>query len=312
MKLIVHNPCNEHTRYYRYYNFFWDKLTDKLKESHSVVENRYFEQAHAERFPIKLLDKQEILLMECEYLIENIDTEDIYVLSVSDELSHATLDLQNNPKLKKVFISQFYREKIASHVGTNIVKYSPWIYFHHDYSTNLLNWRTLRDKTSNYINKLFFRGSNLESRPILQYFNSQILTGPNSIGGSNPYFSDAINHIIGLSIAGRGEFCYRDIEYMAIGIPMMRFEYQSELYNALVPNYHYISIPYPEDMPKNNGLPTDRLGLKHHAEMIENKFIEISKNIELLKFISDSAKQYYNDYLSLESSLKLTLEALAI
>jgi hypothetical protein len=310
MNLKIHNPCNKHTRYYRHYNYFWDKLTDELKEKHSVLENRYFEKANSERFPVKLLDGTETLLMECEYLIENIDTGDIYVLSVSDDLSHATLDLQNNPRLKKVLISQFYRKKIASHVGANIKKYSPWIYFHSDYSVNLLNWRTSRDKISSYTDKLFFRGSNLESRPILQHFNSTILTGPNSIGGSDPYFNDAIHHIMGLSIAGRGEFCYRDIEYMAIGIPMIRFEYQSELYRPLIPDYHYISIPYPEDMPLNNGLPTDRLGMRQHAQMIENKFLNVLNDIEYLKYISDNAKKYYDNYLTLKNSIDLTLNLL--
>ena len=30
-KIIVHNPCNEHTRYFRMYNLFWDELTEELK-----------------------------------------------------------------------------------------------------------------------------------------------------------------------------------------------------------------------------------------------------------------------------------------
>ena len=34
MRLRIHNPCNEQTRYYRNYNLFWDELTDKLKEKY--------------------------------------------------------------------------------------------------------------------------------------------------------------------------------------------------------------------------------------------------------------------------------------
>lgn len=312
MNLLIHNPCNEYTRYYRYYNYFWDKLTDKLKEKYSIIENRYFEKANSERFNIKLRDGCQVLLMECEYLIENLDSGEIYVLSVSDDLSHAILDLQNHPMLQKVLVSQFYRKKIVSHVNSNITKYSPWIYFHSDYNVDLLSWRKKRSNTIDYINKLFFRGSNLESRPILQYFNSSIFTGPNSIGCAENYFNDAIKHSIGLSVGGRGELCYRDIEYMAIGIPIMRFEYRSELYHKLIPNYHYISIPYPDDMPTHNGLPIDRLGLKHHAEMLEDKFIEVSKDKDYLNFISDNAKIYYDKYLSLNNSIQLTLEIINI
>ena len=53
-KIIVHNPCNEHTRYFRDYNLFWDELTDRLKQKYTVVENRYFENAHKERFRVNL------------------------------------------------------------------------------------------------------------------------------------------------------------------------------------------------------------------------------------------------------------------
>ena len=310
MNLKIHNPCNEHTRYYRYYNYFWDKLTDKLKEKYSVSENRYFEKANSERFPVTLKDGSSTLLLECEYLIENLDTSEIYVLSVSDDLSHATLDLQNNTNLKKVLISQFYRKKIENHTHKNISKYSPWIYFHSDYNADLNYWRQKRQKVNSLNNKLFFRGSNLESRPILRHLNNKFFEGPNSIGGSDAYFNEAIKYAVGLSVAGRGELCYRDIEYMAIGIPMLRFEYRSELYKKLIPNYHYISVPYPENMPLDNGLPTDRLGLKEHSEMLLNKYLEVYKDIEYLQFIANNAQEYYLNYLSLDNSIRLTLEIL--
>ena len=312
MNLKIHNPCNEHTRYYRYYNYFWDKLTDKLKEKYSVSENRYFEKANSERFPVTLKDGSSTLLLECEYLIENLDTSEIYVLSVSDDLSHATLDLQNNTNLKKVLISQFYRKKIENHTHKNINKYSPWIYFHSDYNTDLSYWRQKRQKVNSLNNRLFFRGSNLESRPILKYFDNNSFTGPYSIGGSNNYFEDLINHTVGLSVAGRGEFCYRDIEYMAIGIPMLRFEYRSELYKKLLPDYHYISVPYPNNMPLDNGLPTDRLGLQEHSEMLLDKYLEVCKNTEFLNFISKNAIEYYDNYLAEKNSLLSTLEILGL
>jgi hypothetical protein len=53
-KIIIHNPCNEHTRYYRNYNLFWDELTDKLKTKFIVKENRYYEFANSRQFEIKL------------------------------------------------------------------------------------------------------------------------------------------------------------------------------------------------------------------------------------------------------------------
>ena len=53
-KVTVHNPCNEHTRYFRDYNLFWDELTDELKTKYDVTENRYNELANQQRFKVIL------------------------------------------------------------------------------------------------------------------------------------------------------------------------------------------------------------------------------------------------------------------
>ena len=63
-------------------------------------------------------------------------------------------------------------------------------------------------------------------------------------------------------------------------------------------------------MPLDNGLPTDRLGLKEHSEMLLNKYLEVYKDIEYLQFIANNAQEYYLNYLSLDNSIRLTLEIL--
>ena len=84
-KIRVHNPCNEHTRYYKYYNLFWDKFTDYLKTIFEVEENRYFEFANRDRYQVKLNSstREDFLLMECEYVIENLENNEFVVLSVA-------------------------------------------------------------------------------------------------------------------------------------------------------------------------------------------------------------------------------------
>ena len=93
----------------------------------------YFKDAHKNRFKVNfesLTNPDEgLLLMECEYVNENIDSGDFYVLSVADDLSYGTLSERNNPKLKKVLISQFIDYKIEGHTNENFHKYYPWIYF---------------------------------------------------------------------------------------------------------------------------------------------------------------------------------------
>lgn len=313
MNLRIHNPCNEQTRYYRNYNLFWDELTDKLKEKYNVVENRYFENAHKERFNINfnsLTNPQGLLLMECEYVIENIDNGEFYILSVSDDLSSGVLTEQSNPKLKKVLISQFIEDKIKHHVGNNYEKYSPWVYFPMNLTDLEVYYKKRLEKTE-FIDKLCFRG-NTSDRPILKFFDSDIFDGPNYIGDSDKYFEDLINYNVGLSIAGVGELCYRDVEYMALGIPFVRFEFQTKLFEPLIPNYHYISIPYDNEIPRHNDTPTDRLGGYEQAKKIEQRFKEVVSDKDFLSFISKNARKYYEDNLSPHSRINKTLEILKL
>lgn len=311
MNLRVHNPCNEYTRYYRNYNLFWDELTDRLKEKHTVIENRYFENAHKERFNVRfdsLTNPEGVLLMECEYIIENIDNGDFYVLSASDDLTSGILNEQSNPKLKKVLISQFIEDKVKRHVNDNYDKYFPWIYFPMNL-TDLEPYYLKRLQKTDLIDKLCFRGSTSD-RPILKYFDGDILDGPNYIGDSDKYFDDLINYSIGLSVAGVGEMCYRDIEYMSLGMPFIRFKYQSTLSSPLIPNYHYISIPYDNEMPRHNDTPTDRLGGYEQVKKIEQRFKEVITDKEFLSFISKNSRKYYEDNLSPTSRINKTLNIL--
>jgi FkbM family methyltransferase len=306
--IIVHNPCNEHTRYFRNYNLFWDKITEELKNKYNVRENRYYEFANSNYFNINLRNKTENIetyLMECEYVIEFEDTGEIYVLSVSDELSCAMLSEKDNPLLKKVLISQFNRKHIEHHVQDNIYKYSPWIYFPsgiHD----LEQYYYKRKVITELKDKMVFRGTSLKDRSILSFMDSNIFDGPNTIGGAEPYFNDIINYKVGLSVAGRGELCYRDVEYMAIGLPFIRFEYNCELNPKLIPDYHYISVNRPND------LIHDRSGDLNHAKLLQDRFLQIKDDKEFLNFISNNARDYYKKYLSYDNNVKHTINLLNI
>jgi hypothetical protein len=309
-KIIIHNPCNEHTRYFRDYNLFWDDLTEKLKTKYEVTENRYFEFANQFSYKVKLkhqtCEPNNFVLLECEYVIEFEDTGEFYILSVSDTLSHAILNEKSNSKLKKVLISQFNYDEILHHVGNeNIKKYSPWIYFPCTID-DLEVFYQKRKTTNSFADKMYFRGTSISDRPIVTYINQEYLNGYQPIGGPTTYFNDLINYKVGLSIAGRGEFCYRDIEYMGLGIPFIRFNYISQLNPNLIPNFHYISVDRPEE------LLIDRLGNETHAKMIERRFLEVKDNKDFLEYISTNSRKYYETYLTRISRVDHTLNLLGL
>ena len=99
---------------------------------------------------------------------------------------------------------------------------------------------------------------------------------------------------------------------MALGVPLIRFEYQTKLYEPLIPNYHYISIPYDDTIPKHNGVHTDRLGDISHSKQIEDRFREVISDKEFLEFISKNSRKYYEDNLSPSSRINKTLEILEL
>jgi hypothetical protein len=309
--LLIHNPTNEHTKYYRDYNLFWDQLTDELKKENKVIENRYFKEAHISRSKIylKKRTKEYLELLECEYVIEDMDTGEFWILSVSEQISSCILDEKDNPYLQKVLYSQYIPDQIVHHVGENSSKYDPWIFFPQN-TIDLEPYHTKRSEKKELIKKLFFKGKT-DYRPIVEYINKDILS-PNNMVRNHSYFNELIEYEICLSIGGtaNGDLCYRDIECMALGIPLLRFDFVTTLNPPLIPNYHYISIPLQLDLPIVNDVLKDRLGNSEHAKLIEDKFHKIINNKNLLRYISENSRNYYESYLSPTARIKHTLNLL--
>jgi hypothetical protein len=313
--LIIHNPTNEYTKNYRSYNNFFDDLTEELKKKYNVKENRFFENSHFESMKVKLKKRtfEFLEILECEYIIEDDDTGEFYILSVSDQISSGILKEQKNPYLKKVLYSQYIPDQMVSHCKENVSKYYPWIYFpirDNDYN----KFYKKRLNSDGLISKMYFKGSE-SYRPIVNLISENILSDRKS-GFLSPdkYFEDICNYKIALSIGGaaNGDICYRDVECMAMGIPLIRFDFVATLNPGLIPNYHYISIPLPPDLPIHNDVLKDRLGELKHAKLIEKRFNEIINNDIFLNFISKNAKEYYEKYLSEENRVKHTLKLLEL
>lgn len=303
-KIKIHNPCNKHTRYYRNYNLFWDKFTDFLKIHFDVEENRFFENAHSERFPINLNKgvSGNLLILECEYVIENLDNGEFVIMSVADDLNHCILNEQSNPFLKKVLVSQFDPEKILNHTRENFFKYSPWTYFQSQI-IDLENYYNKRKDIKELDKKIFFKGTSLEDRSILKHIDQELITDfrpepPDS------YFNQIINHKIALSVDGRGEFCYRDVECFGVGVPIIRYEYVSKFYSELIPNYHYISIKRPSDMTSY------RAGTEEHAKKLIERYNEVIEEDNFLNFVSNNAREYYINNVADEAKIKNTFNLL--
>jgi hypothetical protein len=311
-RLVVHQPTNFYSSRIRYHSIFWQNLIEKLDVRHQIITNRFAKDCHKGIGKVKLeSDNSEndftLNVLECEMIIEDYDTKEIYVLSCADNLSEATINLQDKPNLKKVFVSQFIDEKITSHIkNENLHKYSPWTYFPFN-EFDLDSFYEKRKQKENLIPKMFFSGD-IGSRPILNNFSKDFMDFFGYLGDFDNYVENLINYEIAFSVAGRGELCYRDVECMAMGVPLIRFEYLSKMEPNLIPNFHYISVERPEDL--KSWMKLDREGNEHHAELITRRFQEVIEDKEFLNFISNNARKYYEDYLCPESVVNNTLKLL--
>jgi hypothetical protein len=167
----------------------------------------------------------------------------------------------------------------------------------------------------NLIDKMFFLSTTRREDPFtLREMGLSI----EAQGGMNidEYLNLAIQYKVGLAISSVSELCYRDIEYMAIGLPMLRLEYVTQTNPPLIPNYHYIAI----DRAKHNlpgspgnlewGSHLDREGGEIYVQAYKERFLEVKDDYDFLEFISNNAREYYNQYCSSSNRLSHLLKLL--
>ena len=286
---------------------FWSELIFELKKKYVVTENRLPE---SEYNYISLINPENLILevKSCDFVIEDTNTGEFWILSTCDQIPSSILSAKDNPYLKKVLFSQYVPDQIVHHVGNKFEKFEPWIYFtYNDFDVDKLFLE--RQQKDNLIPKMIFGGSS-DSRPILNHIDSNLLD-KKYMKDYHEYLQDIIEYRLGLSIGGAavGDICYRDIEYMALGIPFIKFNYVTTLNPPLIPNYHYISVPF-EDLPKLNDVHKDRLGSEKHGKLLEKKFNDIIGNQNFLNYVSTNAKKYYEQFLSKKNRTKYTIELL--
>lgn len=310
--LLVHNPNSDFLRNFRDHSVFWDEIVAILSENYNVLKNIGDINAHEDlKIYLSRRTRDHLQVKNCEMVIENLDTGDFHVLSLADQISPAVLAEQDNPHLKTVLYSQYVPDQILFHTGKNAHKYRPWIYFPQN-SADFEGLYAKRQDMASLKEKMYFKGTR-EYRPIIDHIDPSLLSDNGGLGYME-YLEEMMGYRLALSVGGaaNGDMCYRDVECMALGVPMIRFEYVVGLDPNLIPNYHYFSIPIPDDLPVHNAVKKDRLGEKRHAEMIEHRFREVVNDLDYLNFVSDNSHRYYVENLSPKVRARNTLLKLGL
>lgn len=258
------------------------------------------------------------LLSDVDIVVENAETGEFIVISFTEYFNSYTVHLTKNEKCKNVFLTHFNYHNVfywmkRDNAENILSKVSPWI-FGFSQEFDIEKYRQIRQSNENKItDKMFYKGSGIE-----KYRKSVKILGERNlvdleIKGFEEYLESLCNHNLALSyytdldkyttpFDHPGEFCYRDMEYVSLGVPFIRIEYKDSVYNGLYPNYHYISIPREKahEAYKSHGD-------EGVADLLESKFLEIKDNKDFLNYISKNQIEWFDTYAKIPNCFELTI-----
>lgn len=296
--------------YHRHFNRDFHYLIDNIS---LYIQNKFeSEVIYTEHNGRVNIFGNNVIVADCELLIYLKSIDSFRCISFSDIQSQLVSFLikRNNPEdiiisAQHIFCEFWMFDKF-------LFKWKPNIYTPSTFGINYAQFYNRRVLLKEYIDKFYFKGNvdNMERNSVKLLTNSEWFYTGNTLEHLK-YLEELIKYKVGLSIPGIGELCYRDIEYMAMGIPIMKFEYVTKLNPELIPNYHYISIKR-DDVDLNNkqtlfySVENERLGGQKYIEKYIDRFLEVKDDFEFLNFVSKNAKEYYDTYLSDTNDNRIT------
>ena len=320
---------NENLLYPRYHNTWFAYFAEYCRRFFQVDYVNYWTDVndHVNQ-NIKVILQQPLVsigncftLSDVDMIIENLDTNEISVISFTEYFNSVTVHYMRSEYFKSMVLSHFNYHHIyywikRDHLLHKMHLVRPGIFpLYLDFDIDY--YRNLRD-SSELNQELFYKGSLYSSyRRVVE-----LLADQNKITLDHVKFEEYLRILSQSDMAlsyyldldkyqgpwdHPGEFCYRDMEYMAIGVPFVRIEYRDSVYNGLYPNHHYVSINRETAYQVYKDL-----GDAGVADLLYNKYLEVRNDREFLKFVSNNQRQYYDSYCRLEKSSELVFQQLKL
>lgn len=110
------------------------------------------------------------------------------------------------------------------------------------------------------------------------------------------YAKELVNYRCGLSLNGVAEISNRDLELMAVGMPIIRPLFRNvEFYEPLVPNVHYIPYDYERHLIgiETGGDAPLNYDYNLQVSALIDKWEEVKTNYELLDYVGNNAREWY-------------------
>jgi len=163
--------------------------------------------------------------------------------------------------------------------------------------------------------KLMFRGYMWEPRLKIMEAgqHNQISYSGEGIQDAYKYAEFLIENSVGLSLNGNAEICNRDMEYMSVGIPVIRPKLiHTETMQPLIPDVHYISFDF-EREPMFNQIyqsPSKGYDYKIVWDALVDKWESVKNDYDYLDYVAENGKKWYLENASLDVQVDNLLKSI--
>lgn len=317
--LQIHQPYDpiKHKNL-RMHVVFFNTLIEELQKKSKIEVYRYNDQANNPQVLIENQRGETFKIRNCEMALCRDDGK-VLIISYSNSIDGgvvATKHLKNF----SIYFAHFEKYMISRNLhntpASSMKNFKPF-FFNTFRPIDLNVFYRERKNSRNFIDKMVFIGDHRDCiRPVLKKYNDNLVYGYGvHIADHSKYLKEIIKYKVGLSIGGVGEYCYRDFEYLALGIPMIRAEYKTTSLVPLVPNFHYIAVERENSyFPHEARDPrwSDRDATVDYVRAVEKKFLEVKDDEEFLRFISRNGREYYNKYIKPERLIENTMRIIEL
>ena len=262
-------------------------------------------------------------ISDVENIIENLETGETKLISCTEYFNNHACHTSISNSCTTTLLSHFNwhnlyywmkRENAVNHIG----KIKPWIFLPYE-EFDVEFYRNKRNELTEFEDKMFWLGSGTDDyRKMIKIAEQKGFVQPIEPVSFDLYMEKLIKSKVALSYYTtlsryntpndhQGEFCYRDIEYMLLGVPFIRIEYKDTLHNPLIPNHHYISIPR-----EHAYVAYEKYGDEGVADLYIETYRQTINDTDFLNYISKNQIEWSNNNLLGESKERLTFELLGL
>lgn len=256
-------------------------------------------------------------LSDVDCIIENLETGKFIVLTFTEFFNAYVVHYLRSDMCEKLCAAHFsyhntYHWMKQDNLLHKMDKISPW-FFGVFNQFDIDKYRNIRQNTEVLNPTLFYKGSGMDYRNVVKLLDDRKIVNKCTVSFEKyldemsqtkcalSYYMDLDRYYTAFHCPG--EFCYRDLEYTAVGVPFIRIEYKDAIYDGFLPNYHYISIPREYAYEAYN-----KYGNEGVANLIEEKYKEIINQDSFLNFISKNQIEWFDKYARWPSSAELTIK----